>query len=48
MRFACWLTTATNKHPEYVILITFPRQQWFLERASMLRYNHTACLVNPA
>jgi len=33
MRFACWLITATNKHSEYVILITFPRRQWFLERA---------------
>ena len=45
-RFACWLTMATNKHSEYVIFITFPRQQWFRESASMLRYNNTACLVN--
>ena len=31
---------------QYVILITFPRQQWFCERASILRYTmYIACLV---
>jgi len=24
MRFACWVTEATNTHSEYVILIAFP------------------------
>ena len=24
MRFACWITEATNTHSEYVILIAFP------------------------
>jgi hypothetical protein len=28
MRFACWITKATDTHSEYVILIAFPRQQW--------------------
>jgi hypothetical protein len=27
MRFACWITKATNTHSKYVILIAFPRQQ---------------------
>jgi hypothetical protein len=26
MRFACWITKATDTRPEYVILIAFPRQ----------------------
>jgi len=33
MRIACWLPKATNSHPEYVILIAFPLQQWLHERA---------------
>ena len=28
MRIACWITTPTNIHSEYVILIAFPLQQW--------------------
>jgi hypothetical protein len=32
MRFACRITKATDTHSEYVILITFPRQQWLRER----------------
>ena len=36
MRFACWLTKATDKHSEYVILIAFSRWQWLRERATML------------
>jgi hypothetical protein len=35
MRFACWITKATDTHSEYVIVIAFPRQQWLRERASM-------------
>jgi hypothetical protein len=46
MRFACWVTKATNTHSEYVILIAFPRQQWLQKRASLLRYTYIACLVN--
>jgi hypothetical protein len=29
---------------QYVILIAFPQQKWFRERASMLRYTYIACL----
>ena len=38
MRFACWITKATVIHLEYVILNTFPRQQWLRERAAMFRF----------
>jgi hypothetical protein len=33
MRFACWVTKATDTHSEYVPLTAFPRQQWLRERA---------------
>ena len=46
MRIACWIPKATNTHSDYVTLIALPLQQWSHERASMLRYTHTACLVN--
>jgi hypothetical protein len=36
MRIACWILKVTNTHSEYVIVITFPLQQWLPERASML------------
>jgi hypothetical protein len=45
MRFACWITKATDTHSEYVIFIAFSRQQWLRERASMLHYTYIACLV---
>ena len=38
MRFACWITKATEADSECFILITFQRQQWFRERVSLLRY----------
>jgi hypothetical protein len=44
MRIACWIPKATNTRTGCVILIAFPLQQWFNERASMLRYTHIACL----
>ena len=40
VHWACWITKATNTHPDYVILIAFPLQQWLHERASMLRYTY--------
>ena len=46
MRIVCWVPKATNTHSKYVILIDFPVQQWLHERASMLRYKYTVCLVN--
>ena len=32
-----WLTKAADTHAEYVILISFPRQQWLRERVSVLQ-----------
>jgi len=37
---------ATNTHSEYVILITFPLQQWLHERALMLHYTYIECIVS--
>ena len=37
MRIACRIPKSTNTHSEYVILVTFPLQQWLHESASMLR-----------
>jgi hypothetical protein len=48
MRFACWITKATDTHSEYLIRIAFPRQLWLSERASMLRYTHIPWLLIPA
>ena len=42
MRVAYWIPKATNTPSVYVILTTFPLQQWLKGRASMLRYAHTA------
>jgi len=44
LRTSCWLTKATNKHSEYVILIAFPLQQWLRERASVFR---SRCNAHP-
>ena len=38
-------THARTHTQKYVILITFPQQQWFRERASVLCYTYIACLV---
>jgi len=45
MRFACWIPNATDTRTEYVIRVSFLQQQWLYERASMLRYTYTACLL---
>ena len=40
----------TSKHAQtnqYIILIAFPKRQWFRERASVLRYRYITCLVFP-
>jgi len=42
---ACWVPKDTNTHSEYVIIITFPLQQWLHGHTSMLRYSYIACLV---
>jgi hypothetical protein len=46
MRFAWWITKATDTHSECVILIALSLQQWLRERASILRYTYIVCLVN--
>jgi hypothetical protein len=45
MRFACWITKATDTYSEYVIIITFPRQQWLRERAPILRHTYIVSLI---
>jgi hypothetical protein len=40
MRFACWITKASDTHSEYVIFIAFPRQQWSSEPAPVIRYTY--------
>ena len=35
MRLAFFITTATDTHSELVILVTFTRQSWLQENASM-------------
>jgi hypothetical protein len=37
MRSACWITTATDTHSEYITLLAFAGQQWLRERALTLR-----------
>jgi len=45
IRFARWITKATDAHSEHVICIAFPLQQRLNERASLLRYTYIASLV---
>jgi hypothetical protein len=45
MRFACWITKATDTHSKHIIFIAFPRQQWLRDRASVLRCAYIAYLV---
>jgi hypothetical protein len=45
IRTAHCVTKAANTHSEYVILIAFPQQQWWHERASMLRHKYISSLV---
>ena len=39
-------THARTHAKKHAIRIAFPMQQWFRERAAVLRYTHIACLVN--
>jgi hypothetical protein len=45
MRIACCIPKTKNTHSEYVILIAFPRQQRWYERAWVLRYTYIVCLA---
>jgi len=44
MRIACWITKATVKHLEYIILTNFPQQQWLSERISMFVCRYILCI----
>jgi hypothetical protein len=46
MRFAFSITLATGTHSGYIRVTGFPRQQWLRERASMLRYTYTVCILS--
>ena len=46
MRFARWITEAADTHSKYVILKTFPRQQWLRERVPLLSFRFIACHVS--
>jgi len=37
LRIACWITNGKNTHSNYVLLISFPLQQWLHKGASVLR-----------
>jgi len=48
MRFACWITKATNTYSEYLILIASPLQKCLHERVSILRHMYLpSCSLNP-
>jgi len=38
LRFAGWITKATNTHTEYLTLVALQLQQWLHENASILRH----------
>ena len=40
MPIACWIPKARNTHPDCVILTAYRLQQWFHERAPVLRYKY--------
>ena len=45
VHLACWITKAIDTHAEYVILLTFPWQQWFCKHATVLcLYTRIHCL----
>ena len=45
MRFACWITEATNTNSVYAMLIAFPWQQWLPEGCLIIRYTCIAYFV---
>jgi hypothetical protein len=44
IRIKCWIPKVKNTHSEYAIFIAFPLQQWFHERAAVLRCIYIAYL----
>ena len=47
MRFAGWITKATDTRSEYAIHIASQRQDWLRERSSVLRYTYVVCPPHP-
>ena len=45
MRIGCWISKATDTHPEYVILIAFPLQRCLRDLASMLCHTYIAFIA---
>lgn len=45
MCIAYYITKATNKHSEYVVLIAIPQEHWLHERTAMLHYTYIAPLM---
>jgi hypothetical protein len=45
MGIAWWTPKGTNTHSEYVIFVSFIRQQYWHERASMLFYTYFVLLL---
>jgi len=43
MRFACWITKATDTHSGCVLLNDFPWQQWLSVHASVLCVHCASC-----
>jgi len=46
IRITCWIPNTKSTHLQYVILITFPLQQWLHEGKSLLRYTYFAYFVS--
>jgi hypothetical protein len=44
MRNASWINKATDTHPEYVTVATFPLLPWHHESASILHYSTMSVL----
>jgi hypothetical protein len=45
MRISRRIPKPIKTQSDYVILISFPLQQWLGERVSLLRYTYTACFI---
>ena len=45
LRLHMRILKATNTHSKYVILITFPMQQWLQERACILHCTYIASIA---
>jgi hypothetical protein len=45
LSFTCWINKATDTHPEYLMFIAFPGEQFLRESTSMLGYKLIVCFV---